>query len=266
MSSKPVEAGGRGPTELTGMVDLTRDAQGKVHARLLDLVPGRSGRASADWLAARTTAFRTGIKVATLHPFHGYNNAIGDQLEDATAVLDAFHVVTLGTTALDDVRRRVQQDTTGHRGRSGDPLYGIRTLLRAAAENLTDRQHTRLQAAINAHDAHEAVFVAWQRAQQLRAVYHQDTPAQGRALAEKVLASFPTCPIPEIARLGRTVGQWSTQLLAYFDTGGANNGGTEAVNGLIELHRRIARGFRNRDNYRLRMLLIGGGLTHPNLA
>ena len=29
---------------------------------------------------------------------------------------------------------------------------------------------------------------------------------------------------------------------------------------IIELHRRIARGFRNRDNYRLRMLLIGGGL------
>ena len=36
-------------------------------------------------------------------------------------------------------------------------------------------------------------------------------------------------------------------------------------NGLIELHRRIARGFRNRDNYRLRMLLIAGGLTSPHL-
>lgn len=48
--------------------------------------------------------------------------------------------------------------------------------------------------------------------------------------------------------------------LGYFDTNGASNGGTEAVNGLIELHRRIARGFRNRDNYRLRMLLIAGGL------
>jgi transposase len=43
-------------------------------------------------------------------------------------------------------------------------------------------------------------------------------------------------------------------------TAGASNGGTEAVNGLIELHRRIARGFRNRESYRLRMLLIGGGL------
>ena len=37
------------------------------------------------------------------------------------------------------------------------------------------------------------------------------------------------------------------------------NGGAEAIKGLIELHRRIARGFRNRENYRLRMLLIIGG-------
>lgn len=48
--------------------------------------------------------------------------------------------------------------------------------------------------------------------------------------------------------------------MAYFDTDRANNGGTEAVNGIIELHRRLARGYRNRDNYRLRMLLAAGGL------
>ena len=52
--------------------------------------------------------------------------------------------------------------------------------------------------------------------------------------------------------------------LGYFDTDGASNGGTEAVNGLIELHRRIARGLRNRESYRLRMLLIAGGL--PSLT
>jgi transposase len=37
------------------------------------------------------------------------------------------------------------------------------------------------------------------------------------------------------------------------------------VNGLIELHRRIARGFTNRDNYRLRLRLIGGGLSSPHV-
>jgi hypothetical protein len=97
-------------------------------------------------------------------------------------------------------------------------------------------------------------------AQQLRSAYHQDSHAEGRRIAEKILDSFTSCPIPEVARLGRTLTQWRTEFLGYFDTDGANNGGTEAINGLIELHRRIARGFRNRDNYRLRMLLIGGGL------
>ncbi|WP_282828802.1 helix-turn-helix domain-containing protein, partial [Gulosibacter sediminis] len=46
----------RGPKELTGMVDLTRDSTGKTRARLLDLVPGRSGKAYATWLSARGDA------------------------------------------------------------------------------------------------------------------------------------------------------------------------------------------------------------------
>ena len=79
------------------------------------------------------------------------------------------------------------------------------------------------------------------------------------------MATFVSCPIPEVARLGRTLKRWQNEFPAYFDTAGASNGGTEAMNGLIELHRRIARGFRNRDSYPRRMLLIGGGLTNPHL-
>ncbi|MFT8636835.1 MAG: transposase [Pseudoclavibacter sp.] len=50
--------------------------------------------------------------------------------------------------------------------------------------------------------------------------------------------------------------------MAYWTTDRSSNGGTEAVNGLIELARRVARGFTNYDNYQLRMLLIAGDL-HP---
>ncbi|GAA4719332.1 ISL3-like element IS1096 family transposase [Isoptericola chiayiensis] len=251
----------RGPKELTGMVDLTRDDQGRVHARLLDLVPGRSKKAYADWLTARGQEFRTGVQVAALDPFGGYKSAIVDQLEDATAVLDAFHVVKLGTQVVDEVRRRVQQDTTGHRGRKGDPLLGIQTILRAGAENLADKQQARLARAIEADERHEEVFVAWQCAQQLRAAYRQQDLTDGRHLAEKILASFRRCPIPEVARLGRTLRRWREAFLAYFATGRANNGPTEAMNGIIELHRRLARDYRNRENYRLRMLLAARGLT-----
>ncbi len=251
----------RGPKELTGMVDLSRDSRGKTRARLLDLVPGRSGKAYATWLGARGDAFRNNVKVAALDPFAGYKTAIDDKLDDAVAVLDAFHVVKLGTAAVDEVRRRIQQDTLGHRGMKGDPLYGIHTILRAGAENLTEKQRLRLATALEADPAHDEVFIAWQCAQQLRSAYHQKDLTEGRRIAEKVVESFHSCPIPEIARLGRTLRRWRDAFLAYFTTSRANNGGTEAVNGIIELHRRLARGYRNRHNYRLRMLLAAGGLT-----
>ncbi len=181
VSTKPLEHGGRGPKELTGMVDLTRDQHGRVRARLLDLVPGRSGKVYADWLQQRGEPFRKKVAVATLDPFHGYKNAIDDQLADATAVLDAFHVVKLGTDAVDQCRRRVQQETLGHRGRKGDPLYGIRNLIRAGSEKLTDRQWTRLATAVAgpaAHDDHLQVHLAWSCAQQLRTAYRHPDPAE----------------------------------------------------------------------------------------
>ena len=115
-------------------------------------------------------------------------------------------------------------------------------------------------ALVLADPRHEELFLAWQIAHELRQAYHhKDLPA-GRSAAEKILATLPSCPIPEIARLGRTLRKWKDSFLAYWTTDRSNNGGTEAINGLIELHRRLARGYRNRDNYRLRMLLIAGGL------
>ena len=60
----------RGPREFTGIVDLTR---GEDHptARLLDLVPGRSGTVYKNWLAERGEDFRAGVQIATLDPFQG---------------------------------------------------------------------------------------------------------------------------------------------------------------------------------------------------
>ena len=81
----------------------------------------------------------------------------------------------------------------------------------------------------------------------------------GRQRATKLLDALHTCPIGEVARLGRTLRQWRTQILAYFTTGGVNNGGTEAINLLIEKTRRLAHGFRNFEHYRLRILLAADG-------
>jgi transposase len=254
---------------VTIMVDLTRDQAGCLHARLLDAVVGRSGTVYKTWLKAQPDGFIDGVETAALDPFRGYANAIRDGLPDAVAVLDAFHVVRLGTQVVDEVRRRVQQDTLGRRGHKDDPLYKIRGLLRHGAEHLTYKQQAKITACLNAGDPQDEVNVAWQCYQQLRSIYHA-APATGRQIAQKILDSFPTCPIPEVARLGRTLRAWKAQVLAYFDTSGVSNGGTEAINLIIEKIRRLAHGFKDFDHYRLRIMLAADGRrpyrTRPNHA
>lgn len=78
-------------------------------------------------------------------------------------------------------------------------------MLRCAAERLSERQPARLDAAIAADERHLEVFVAWQCGQQLRQVYHKTDPAAGQRLATRIIDSFPSCLIPEIARLRKTL-------------------------------------------------------------
>ncbi len=66
---------------------------------------------------------------------------------------------------------------------------------------------------------------------------------------------FPTRSRPARPDAARV----AAQVLAYFDTDGLSNGGTEAINMLIEKARRLAHGYRNFTNYRLRMLLAASG-------
>jgi transposase len=213
---------------VTIMVDLSRDQAGCLHARLLDAVVGRSGSVYKGWLKAQADDFIDGVEQAALDPFRGYANAIRDGLPDAVAVLDAFHLVRLGTQVVDEVRRRVQQDTLGRRGHKHDPLYKIRGLLRHGVEHLSERQQAKITTCLDAGDPTDEVNITWQCYQQLRSIYHA-TPAKGRQIAIKVLDSFYSCPIPEVARLGRTLRAWKAQILAYFDSHGVSNGGTEAI-------------------------------------
>jgi transposase len=80
--------------------------------------------------------------------------------------------------------------------------------------------------------------------------------ALGRQVDGRDLSTLHTCPIKEVARLGRTLRQ---EILAYFASGGVSNGGTEAINGVIEKSRSLAHGFRNFINYRIRILLAADG-------
>ncbi len=52
----------------------------------------------------------------------------------------------------------------------------------------------------------------------------------GRALAETVLTGFPSCPLPESARLGKTLRQWREAFRGYFTTSSANKAAPKPTN------------------------------------
>ena len=105
-------------------------------------------------------------------------------------------MVQLSGQGLDEVRLRVQQETLGHGGRKGDPLFKIRLALRCGIERLTQRQRDRVTAAIDANEAHLEVLVAWLATHELRSAFRHKDLAEGRRIAEHVLASLPSCPTP----------------------------------------------------------------------
>lgn len=246
----------------TGITDLTPGRP----ARLLEVLPGRTGKVYADWLAAREDSWKAQVSFAALDPFRGYATALTRQLPGTVRVLDAFHVVKLGFGVVDEVRRRVQQETLDRRGHKGDPLYEARRVLRRRADRLNPRAAARVQAALAAGDPYGEVTAAWICAQDLARAYLAEESAEGHRRAVTVIQALLTCPVPEAQRLGRTLRSWQREFLAYFATGGASNGPTEAVNLIIEKTRRLGHGFRNWHNYRLRLLLRCGGIRWNTLT
>ena len=236
---------------VTGLVDLEQ-------GRLLDVVADRTRAAVNGWLGARTHDWLARIATVALDPWRGYASALVVPLGHATVVVDHFHAIRLANTVVDQVRRRTQQATLGHRGRKRDPLYRIRKLLLTAAEQLTSRGRVRLRAGLAVGDPTGEVAVAWQGKELLRAVYAASDLAHARAALERFYRWADSVGVAELSRLARTVRAWEAEILAFHSTKGCSNGPTEAVNLLIKKVKRVGHGFRNFTNYRLRLLLHCG--------
>ena len=187
-----------------------------------------------------------------------YRAAFNAAVPKAKQVADPFHVVRVANDALDEVRRRVQNQTLGHRGRKDDPLYRARKLLVSASEHITDAGRARLRGLLDASDPYGEVRDAWHAKETLRAIYDIPDPEVGAATVDQLGADLQDPGMPEeINRLGRTITAWRTQI-SNWHAARVTNAPTEAANNLIKRVKRAAFGFTNFDNYRIRALLYAG--------
>ena len=179
-------------------------------------------------------------------------------LPHAGQVAEPFHVIRSANSSIDEVRRRVQNDTLGARGRKDDPLYRACRLLISAHERLTDTPEANLRGLLAAGDPRGEFRLAWHAKETLRGLYGIDCPQlAGTNLGE--LADDlrdADCP-PELRRLGRTLARWHTAIVNWHHAR-VSNGPSEAVNNLIKRVKRATFGFCRFAHYRIRALLYAG--------
>ena len=145
---------GRSTRYVTGLVDLEQ-------RRMIDLVPGNSATDLRKWCANSDPGWLGGIRVVATDLAESYRAGLSPHLDHATRVADPFHVVRVANRCLDQVRRRVQNDQLGHRGRKQDPLYKIRKILLSASERLTVSGIERFHLGLRAGDPNDEVLGAW---------------------------------------------------------------------------------------------------------
>ena len=226
--------------------------------KLLDVIRGRTAAASTEWLQQQPEEWLEGIRWAALDLSGPYRSAYDTALPHAGQVADPFHVVRLANNALDDVRRRVQNETLGHRGRKQDPLYRARKLLVMARERTSSRGEAKLRGLLRAGDPDGEVRDAWQAKETLRSVYEINHAAVGAATVKQLAQDLQDSDLPEeVNKLGRTLWRWKTQI-SNWHASHISNGPTEAANNLLKRIKRIGFGFTNFNNYRIRALLYAG--------
>jgi len=226
--------------------------------QIIDILPTRRYTDVAGWIDKQPRAWKERIRFGALDMSATYAAVYTVILPKAHQVVDPFHVISLANRCLDAVRRRVQTEQTGHRGRRDDPLYRARRVLLTDEEKLDAGATERLWSLLELGDPGAEVAIAYRVKERLRDFYRTVDPDEARRLLTELQGHcLKRAMPPEIQKLGRTIRQWFDKICNYH-LARVSNGPTEALNNLIKRIKRIAFGFRNFENYRIRALLYAG--------
>lgn len=186
--------------------------------------------------------------------------ALETHCPDAIVCMDPYHVVALGTAALDEIRRvtwnaaRAAKDTDGARW-----LKGARWALWKAPERLSDRQRqTLVQIERDNHDLYRAYLLK----EHLRAVFHQDSSTAAIGLLDAWIGWARGSGLSSFEKLAVTIADDREAIVATL-TQGLSNARMEAANTTIRLITRRAYGFHSSAALIALAMLCLGGLCPP---
>jgi transposase len=184
---------------------------------------------------------------------------IADRLPDAVRCVDPFHVISLATDALDEIRREVWNEARKAQNMAlAKDLKGARYALWKNPENLTDRQAAKLS---QIQHTNRPLYRAYLLKEQLRQIYRLPADAAIRLL-DAWIAWARRCRLPSFVKLARTIAAQRAGIVAAIEHG-LSNARVEAINTQIRMITRRAYGFHSPGALIALAMLSLAGLCPP---
>jgi transposase len=184
--------------------------------QIIDILPTRKYTDVAGWIDRQPEAWKERIRYGALDMSATYAAVYSVMLPKASQVVDPFHAISLANRCLDAVRRRVQSEQTGHRGRRDDPLYRARRVLLMGEEKLDREATDRLASLLELGDPNAEVAIAYRIKERLRDFYRAGDPDEARRMLEELQAHCLKRAMPfEVQKLGRTIRAWFDKICNY---------------------------------------------------
>lgn len=215
--------------------------------KIYDVVLGRSEAALASYF--QRLEGKTQVHLVCMDLASNYRALVRQQFPNAHIVADRFHVLRIINRHFLACWKEIHP--AGARNR------GLLSLMRRHRHHLSPTQQDQLYAYLLAHPALEVIYRFKQRLCYLLLKKHRNR-TQCEALVPRFLRAvyqLRQSGLAPLVQLGQTLAAWSEEIVAMWRFT-RNNGITEGFHNKMELISRQAYGFRNFQNYRLRVKVL----------
>lgn len=215
--------------------------------RVFDVIKGRSEKSLAS--ALNKLKDRDKVKVVCIDLSVTYRSIVRKYFPNAKIVADRFHVIRMVQYHFLETWKVL--DPEGRKNR------GLLSLMRRKPENLKDTQKEKLSQYFKENESVRVIYEAKVKLCELLNIKTR-TCKQARKLIPKYLdwvKLLKDTPLGQLVTLGETLENWQDEIVRMWRFS-KNNGITEGFHTKMKLIQRRAYGFRNFENYRLRVIVL----------
>lgn len=222
-------------------------------SRVLEVVPGHDEQAADELWKTLSNAQKDGIEAVAMDMWQAFENSAVSNVPNAEIVHDRFHISKHLNDAVDKVRRQEHKALT----KDGDEtLKGTKQLWLYNPENLSDEQWAEFEAL---KDIELKTSRAWAIREQFRWFWKYHYAGNAKKFFTLWYQWASRCRLEPVRKVAKMLKRRLNNILTWFRHP-ISNGTAEGFNSRIQSLKSAARGFRNFENYRIRILFFCGKL------